>query len=283
MLSILFQFFILFSKSQVTYDNYDQLDNEVNNIGSIHNNLLNNAYLNFQTTSNYTYEEAVNSIKNFNENYLSTSILETDNTTNDKTFISNIFNEVKYFVNQDSFANTLLSRTENYSLTNTINNLRLNNIVSENNFEILESLNVAISNNIKGLSTSLNLEEDLISIYNNSLKSKDESGGIIIKQVIVIGLKSCQWWRNNPNAFNVYVKSERGGPFLNLNEPTILAQVVAMDIAGALVSSGAVALNNYINSGHVNWHAVGTGAVIGAVTGSTGLVGRIGGWIKSLF
>ena len=56
-----------------------------------------------------------------------------------------------------------------------------------------------------------------------------------------------------------------------------------MDAAGALVSAGAVALNNYINNGSISWSAVGTGAVIGAVTGSTGIVGKVGKWIASLF
>jgi hypothetical protein len=283
MITFLLQSLYSISNGQVSYDNYEKLDNEVNNLGLIHNNVLNNVYLNFKIPENTTYEEGVDNIKNFNQGFLSSLISESDNTTKDSQFISSLFNDVKYFVNQTDFENTLLNTSGKYSLLNSINTLRSNNLVSENNLIILENLNNAISNNIRGLSTSLKLEQDLISIYNSAVESKDENGGLLIKQVIAIGLTSCQWWRNNPDAFNINNVKERSGPFSDLNESTILAQVVAMDIAGALVSSGAVALNNYINSGHVNWHAVGTGAVIGAVTSSTGLVGKVGRWISSIF
>lgn len=283
MFTFLLQSLFLISNGQVSYDSYDQLDKEVDNLGLIHNNALNHIYLNFKVPENFTYEQGIDHIKNFNQSFLSSSISETDNTTSDPQFISNSFNEFKYFVNQNDFANTLLSTNGKYSLSNSINILRSNNLVSTNNFIILENLNTIISNNIKGLSTSLQLEQDLISIYNSAVGSKDENGGLLIKQIVAIGLRSCQWWRNNPDAFNINDVKEGSGPFSNMDESTFVAQVVAMDIAGALVSSGAVALNNYINSGHVNWHAVGTGAVIGAVTGSTGLVGKVGKWISSLF
>lgn len=56
-----------------------------------------------------------------------------------------------------------------------------------------------------------------------------------------------------------------------------------MDIAGALFGASTTAILQWSRSRSVEWRSVGQTAVMGAVTSSTGEVGKAAKWINSLF
>ena len=62
-----------------------------------------------------------------------------------------------------------------------------------------------------------------------------------------------------------------------------LPAVVATDAAGAIVGAASSALAQTAVTGEVNLKVVGVSAVIGAVSYSTGVVGKVAGFIAKLF
>ncbi|MEJ7626436.1 MAG: hypothetical protein WKF35_06215 [Ferruginibacter sp.] len=58
---------------------------------------------------------------------------------------------------------------------------------------------------------------------------------------------------------------------------------MGMDIAGALFGASTTAILQWSRSRSVEWRSVGQTAVMGAVTSSTGEVGKAAKWINSLF
>ena len=55
---------------------------------------------------------------------------------------------------------------------------------------------------------------------------------------------------------------------------------VGADIAGAVIGACSSGLGSYFMSGKVDWRSVGWSAASGAITGSTGVVGKIGRWLS---
>jgi len=95
---------------------------------------------------------------------------------------------------------------------------------------------------------------------------------------------SNEWWTSNLP--EIYLPEPIGSVKYPEDPPytTYVASVVAMDIAGAIIGGAGAALNQYINNnGKVIIGAVTTGAIIGGVVGSTGVLGRLGKWIGRLF
>jgi len=273
------------SQSQIVFGDYTSLDNKYGNIGSLHNKVLENCYLNMPFKDGFSYDQAVSYISEYNMNYLS-KVAKPSNYFDLKQ-VEPEFTIRKYYVNKKTFTEQLLDKSNPNSIDGINRDLKKYPILSAKNQLIFYNISENIKANLNGSMSNENFEKSLVDIYNNFAKGSDELGNEIIGEIITIGLLSSEWWRNNPKAADepTTIKG-KGGPSITEFENNIspyVVPVVAMDAAGALVSAGAVALNNYINNGSVNWAAVGTGAVIGAVTGSTGLVGKVGKWISSFF
>ena len=90
---------------------------------------------------------------------------------------------------------------------------------------------------------------------------KDSVEGAAIASMLSIAKSSYEWWYQNPD----YADSENQGK---------LPQVVAMDLGGACAGVIFHAFQNWNN--RLTWGGVGRAALWGAISGSTGLGGRIG-------
>ena len=204
--------------------------------------------------------------------------------TTDTSIVNGEFEQRKYYVNQTRFKEQLLDDTNPNSLTSKTTEVGRYPILSSNNQSMLSQISNKIKENISGQISNLAFERDLVNLYNVFAQYKNEKGYQMIGEVFAISLKSCEWWRNNPEAFAFNnLKIKEAGPSQFIEDNPYVLPIVGLDAGGALVGSCSVALNNYINTGTISWSAVGTGAVIGAVTGSTGLAGRVGRWLNSLF
>lgn len=62
-----------------------------------------------------------------------------------------------------------------------------------------------------------------------------------------------------------------------------LALIAAQDIVGAVIGGVSGAAGSAIVGGSVNWGSVAWGAAVGAVTGSTGVVGKVAKFLTTLF
>lgn len=95
-------------------------------------------------------------------------------------------------------------------------------------------------------------------------------------------------------AFRDVPKGALGGVVLNVSKSSLdywdgeqlmvqsraVPVFVGADIAGAVIGACTSGLGSYVTSGSVNWKSVAWSAASGAVTGSTGIVGKVGKWIS---
>lgn len=66
----------------------------------------------------------------------------------------------------------------------------------------------------------------------------------------------------------------------SLEDGRALPVFVGANIAGAVIGACSSGLGSYFMSGKVDWRSVGWSAASGAITGSTGVVGKIGRWLS---
>jgi len=66
-------------------------------------------------------------------------------------------------------------------------------------------------------------------------------------------------------------------------ETRALPLIAAQDIVGAVIGGVSGAAGSAVVGGHVNWGSVAWGAAVGAVTGSTGVVGKVAKYLTKLF
>jgi hypothetical protein len=108
--------------------------------------------------------------------------------------------------------------------------------------------------------------------YDNLNFSKATDDGDLTGLVLAISLRSAQWWAANPTAATLDgVVQERVAPW------------VATDAAGALLGATVSAWTQYAQSGDVSLGRVASGAVVAAVSASTGLVGKMAKGITRFF
>lgn len=101
--------------------------------------------------------------------------------------------------------------------------------------------------------------------YPKDIYMKDVPKGAVSGLILNISKNSLEYW-NTPG--NMAVQSRA------------LPAFVAADIAGALLGAVKGGVLSFMLSGEINWRSVGIGALTEAVTGSTGLLGRLTKWIS---
>lgn len=107
---------------------------------------------------------------------------------------------------------------------------------------------------------------DLTIVDSPSISFKDAPKGALGGVVLNVSKSSLDYWEEE----QLMVQSRAVPPF------------VGADIAGAVIGACSSGIGSYVVSGSVNWKGVAWGAASGAVTGSTGIVGKVGKWISKL-
>lgn len=64
---------------------------------------------------------------------------------------------------------------------------------------------------------------------------------------------------------------------------SVVGTIVVQDIVGAIIGGVSGGVGSAVIGGEWNWGSVAWGAGVGAITGSTGVVGKVSKWIVSLF
>ncbi len=64
---------------------------------------------------------------------------------------------------------------------------------------------------------------------------------------------------------------------------SVVGTIVVQDIVGAVIGGVSGGVGSAVVGGKLNWGSVAWGAGVGAITGSTGVVGKVSKWIVSLF
>ncbi len=62
----------------------------------------------------------------------------------------------------------------------------------------------------------------------------------------------------------------------------VVASIVVQDIVGAVIGGVSGGVGSTVVSGEWNWGSVAWGAGVGAITGSTSVVGRVSKWVLKI-
>lgn len=131
------------------------------------------------------------------------------------------------------------------------------------NFElsILNELVTDTKKNMDGVITNAQLTETvdrLCLLWNNKYGLSIKKDGLYSGYILSIAKASMEWWNDE-------------------DIPTRAAtEVIGADVAGAIVGAASSAIIQYSTTGKVDAKAVGYSALGGAITGSTGIVGKVG-------
>lgn len=282
-----------------------------NNLGKIHNQALDNFLKNFKEQKISNLDDGVDYINSIHSNFY--NLLTVSN--EDKSNLVESSKKIRYFVVENSFYDYLYYSSNSYSkLTNKakesidkVNNevnissqypalsqiiflTNQNGLIDNFEKDKLIEINNLVSENKAGRITITELKEEMNKIaIDFDSKKYDFNGknGHLLAQTLSIGLNSIEWWITNGD---VFISSEttggKGGPNVNfkyIDNSSLVAPWVGADIVGGVISGAIAASGQYALTGSVNWGTVGWSAVGGAVVGSTGIVGKAGKWLSSLF
>lgn len=272
---------------------YDDFDARFRKSGKFHNAHLENIARKFEEPKDINdYESAINYIKNINDNYFKANqddYLGSD--VQSPGFVAEVSESCKYYVNSKEFKEQLVANEGAVSLMTVLNKVKEVNMLDNANYLLFSKNILLVRATLLGQNNAEEFEAQLRRLANDWLKvnqgKEDAEAAFFTGSIISIGLKSCQFWRENESLLDTELNRipTQIGPEQKMvaGKRYFIPPVVALDAAGALVSAAAVSLNQYVNTGHIRPGIVATGAVIGAVTASTGLVGKVAKWITSLF
>lgn len=247
--------------------------------GEIHNAFLTNFKENFKEVEGVEdLEERIEVINNFNNEFVSSLDLPTQEK---QMIIQELEDHKDLVVTKNPDSKTLSgddlksTNTEDTNIFDLIEQLKKSNQINENTYSILSRLSIDLKSNYEHLLSDAQLKvniQELIKEFNNIGYNVDSGEGEMVATVLAISIASIEWWEDNPDAFADNLKSTKALPAW-----------AAADVVGAAWGAATGAIGSYSGTGEVNWTAVGVGAVSGAVAGSTGIVGKAGKWISSLF
>lgn len=236
----------------VCFEQYDYL-------GEAHNLCLSNVKNNLvEESSIETISDCCNYLSSFNIDFSNGNPLFEQLELPTLNYYFDVF---KVYYNTSALYNDAF---ESDKLTSMINELLSTKSITESDVDIINLLLLTCfeqhSGNIS-IDEYYNNIEKLVEKWKRS--NDDNSVSDFTAIILNIAFHSAQWWKDNP-------------------EESKVAPWVAADAVGAAWGATVAAATSKIQTGHVNWTSTGVAAVSGAVTGSTGIVGKAGKWISKL-
>jgi hypothetical protein len=281
--------------SVTQYSNPNCFDSKFFLSGQLHNLLLTNVLENYSPLSNINYDSAINSIMYFNKSAFQAAEYDYFGETQSNDLTMQECQNFKYFANFEDFKSKLLSSTDPNSLDSFDYKVANASFVNSANKQLFSRITQVIRQNLNGTLSNSELKDSLTNLENVWLDLNGNSpstGSDLTGVILSIGVKSCEFWEENIDSLYEdisYIEFPKEiivtGPNDNYfkNQSYYVAAPVAMDIAGAVIGAVGSAINQWVNNGEVHAGGVVVGAVLGAVSTSTGLAGKLVRWFKSFF
>jgi hypothetical protein len=250
--------------------------------GDIHNDFMSIYNDDFQINQSITsktvgYNYIINFFKSKSNDYENLNESEID--ILDSSFTSNIelleTLKLNSLISNDETMFDPFSNNQT-TLSNLINELQVQNVISNTEYQELINLQNFLDETFKGRVSNTEFNN-----YLDEISARiDGKGYKLLEPIICIGNSSNNWWRTNtpdiglpiPLGDQVYPS----GSYTTYAIPV----VVANDIAGAIIGGVGAATYQYVGTGSVNWKVVGIATVGGAIVGSLGVLGKLSKWIQ---
>lgn len=248
--------------------NSQSIFSEYENLGNIHNQFLDNVENNFNPVEEKDNNKKIDLINKFNINFAEETKFEKD----DKTILIKVLSETKFNVNTIKFYNNSFDSKSGIYVQ--LADLKNKNIIDDFSSDKLLEL-VKACEKRESLSELIVLVDKLKKEANSEYKGKNRNESRILAMTLQIASSSFEWW----NTKEINYKKNLGGQQSINNELFYVAPWVAADAIGGAVSATIAAAAQYTTTGEVgNWGAVGVSALGGAVSASTGVVGKLVKW-----
>jgi hypothetical protein len=271
---LLIAFTALISSCKKIDEITDPVENRKNpyeHVGKLHNDFLTNVKNNFDPNMEISnLEDGFDFITDFHISY----VLKSNLNSAEKSLYVSSLNEYKRFVKTSDFYNEFFistSKDDDMKYWDYIDIALSIGLIDNFEFEQLTIIGEALVDGYYGILTDYEFAQTIVSVENRwKLKYPVNcEEGNVLAVTLALSTASIEWWEANPDAFE--------------NGNAKLPPVVGADVAGAVIGGVIAGVNSYINTGEVSWGGVAIGAGAGAVTGSTGVVGKVGKWISKLF
>lgn len=180
--------------------------------------------------------------------------------TDNKKFLNKNYSANRSFYKKNARGESF----EELAVFEVVDGIYSDEIISEFGHNLLINYMNDVKANYEGLLSNSELKAKTLQ-YINEFESHnyslDSGEGQLIGTTLAISIASMEWWEENPDA---YPETE-----------TFLAPWAALDIVGGVFSGAASAGIQYGVNGSVNWEIVGWSSLAGAVSSSTGVVGKV--------
>ena len=246
---------------------------DFNRSGEIHNAFLTNAKDNFEIVESITdKDEKVEVVYQLNKSFV-TSL---DISSTEKKLLIADLNKTKNLVQEDvlvakCFGGLLSNESSKNKKTifEMIQDLKTSGVINDESYQILNSLSNDLKANYEDALSDDQLKKNVLALINDfdNIGYAKNSEGEMAGTILAISIASIEWWEENPDALLSGDSKSR-----------MLAPWVAGDLVGAVWGGATGAIASYAGAGKVNWGSVGIGALSGAISGSTGAIGRISSW-----
>lgn len=245
-------------------------------IGEWHNAFLKNIHETFPDFNNSekempTKSETINMLLNINKEFAKKTSMAEYSIQD----IEESFDACSLYVETEKLAEVCISKTPIKHVTKACGNidadmnlmdmitlLQSKNMISDFGVDLLKKLTNTLTKNYNKQITDASLKKEveaMILLFDDRSYSKDSEEGKMIATVFAISIASIEWWEKKPNI---------------LSDDSKVAPWVAADLAGALVGG----VTGAIVSGKLNGKSV----LAGAVSGSTGAVGKVAKLISKI-
>jgi hypothetical protein len=249
--------------------------------GVIHNQFMTNFKNNFQIDAAIVSREAaIEYVNRFNQAFAD----KIDIPDNEKQLFKNLLEENKRFVDSQAFykelfvTNNLRSGDASQGLLlDTLKYAFANDLIDKFEYEKLTLIGLKVKANFDGTVSDSELESLIVRIKEEwESKGYKESSkyGRTLAYTLAISIASIEWWKENPDAASLELRSATIAP--------LVGAFISRDIAGAILGGVSAGVGSYVLNGHLDWRVVAWGAGSGAVLGSISAVTNLGSWINRL-
>lgn len=252
---------------------------DFNYLGEWHNEFLINAHENFnlalaESNSESVKEVALDALKQLNKSFAASTIQRYNINVSQKE-ANTKFDEYYRFADSEYLADIMFDNAPTRSVSGDdvaglqamIEEIKDSQIISEFSYRILQDLMSSVEANYNKLLSDDELKQKvllLIQKVNNHGYEKESTEGTLVASILAISIHSLDFWEENPDM--LYTDGK-------------VAPWVAADVGGAIVGMVFTTISSRTITGSVNSKAVAASAVFGAISASTGLPGKVGGFI----